>query len=70
VHATEKAPINLSFRGIPNSKMVSWRALYTEDIHNHNTFEHPTQVEPKNETITGNKFQIAPASVNILQFEI
>ena len=69
-HTTEEAPVTLKVSGISKTKMMSWRALYTNTIHDHNTFEHPTQVEPKNESISDGKLQLAPASVNIMQFGI
>ncbi|HME51922.1 MAG TPA: alpha-L-arabinofuranosidase C-terminal domain-containing protein [Candidatus Lokiarchaeia archaeon] len=71
LHAVEPVDINLEFRGHDAPKLVSWHFLFPEsgDIHEHNTFDHPSRVAPKTMYVDESDITLQPASVNVLGFD-
>jgi alpha-N-arabinofuranosidase len=69
-HTCEPADVEIEMRGVRKADMVSWRVLGADDIHEHNTFDDPHRVAPKDEDTSAGGLSLRPASVNILTFRV
>lgn len=69
-HANKNVLISLNLNGTKDIIAKSWECLSAEDFHDHNSFDNPTQVVPNQREPPLDKLELAPASVNILSFEI
>ncbi|MFX0101939.1 MAG: alpha-N-arabinofuranosidase [Candidatus Hodarchaeota archaeon] len=67
--AEKEEEIDLKFEGVEGVEPVSWRVLATGDIHDHNTFEEPNKVVPRDKEVSGSVV-LPPASVNVLKYKI
>ncbi|HYX42468.1 MAG TPA: alpha-L-arabinofuranosidase C-terminal domain-containing protein, partial [Pyrinomonadaceae bacterium] len=73
-HASEPRETEIVTRGA-TVRAARARVLTAADIHAHNTFEHPREVEPKDEQVNvgaGGRLvhRFAPASVTLLQLSL
>ena len=69
-HTCEYADVEIEIRGVRKSDLESWRVLEADDIHEHNTFDDPERVAPKDEDTPAGGLSLRPASVNILTYRV
>ena len=67
-HVSEPVEIEVDLRGVGKTRLESWRVLDSADIHDHNTFEKPERVKPRDGDVSSGRITLSPASVNVLRY--
>lgn len=69
-HAAEAAPVEIAWEPEEEKTLTSWRVLTADDLQAHNTFEGPEEVAPISYSVSDERLELPPASVNVLRYEV